>query len=201
MQILQPTPKRSLRKRGSHTQALRFGTAQPFWTLSQRCCSNKNTRTKANKQETDGLNHVAVFDFFVAVSLALSQNQPDSWTATIVQTFKIRRSSFKKTFFHKPKTATTTLRSLLPPSDDQHPLCHLTWWRVRGLLSSLRDIGNHRLDVNLSTNKTQLHVDYSQLHTQLLKKAATLTSVQSKVQSSNRFTTVRKLSMKVSHKK
>ena len=53
MQILQPTPKRSLSKRGSHTQALRFGTAQPFWTLSQRCCSNKNTRTKANKQETE----------------------------------------------------------------------------------------------------------------------------------------------------
>ena len=35
--------QRSLRKRGSHTQALRFGAAQPFWTLSQRCCSNKKT--------------------------------------------------------------------------------------------------------------------------------------------------------------
>ena len=46
--------KRSLRKHDSHTQALRFGTAQPFWTLSQRCCSNKNTRTKANtKQKLD----------------------------------------------------------------------------------------------------------------------------------------------------
>ena len=42
--------QRSLRKRGSHTQALRFGAAQPFWTLSQRCCSNKNTRTKATSK-------------------------------------------------------------------------------------------------------------------------------------------------------
>ena len=87
MQILQPTPKRSLRKRGSHTQALRFGTAQPFWTLSQRCCSNKkqNTRTKANKQERQtGLNHVTVSDYFFAVSLALSQKQPYSLTATII---------------------------------------------------------------------------------------------------------------------
>ena len=50
MQILQPTPKRSLRKRGSHTQALRFGTAQPFWTLSQRCCSNKTKHTNQSKQ-------------------------------------------------------------------------------------------------------------------------------------------------------
>ena len=80
--------KRSLRKRGSHTQALRFGTAQPFWTLSQRCCSNKNTRTKANKQEI-GLNHVAVLDYFFAVFLALSQiNQ----TAGLQQSFKHSRS-------------------------------------------------------------------------------------------------------------
>ena len=43
--------QRSLRKRGSHTQALRFGAAQPFWTLSQRCCSNKkHTRTKATSK-------------------------------------------------------------------------------------------------------------------------------------------------------
>ena len=41
--------QRSLRKRGSHTQALRFGTAQPFWTLSQRCGS-KNTNQSKNKQ-------------------------------------------------------------------------------------------------------------------------------------------------------
>ena len=39
--------QRSLRKRGSHTQALRFGTAQPFWTLTQRCGSK--TRTKAKQ--------------------------------------------------------------------------------------------------------------------------------------------------------
>ena len=42
--------QRSLRKRGSHTQALRFGTAQPFWTLSQRCCSKKH-EPKQNKQD------------------------------------------------------------------------------------------------------------------------------------------------------
>ena len=41
--------QRSLRKRGSHTQALRFGTAQPFWTLSQRCCSKTRTKAKTSK--------------------------------------------------------------------------------------------------------------------------------------------------------
>ena len=88
MQILQPTPKRSLRKRGSHTQALRFGTAQPFWTLSQRCCSNKKHTNQSNKQDKQerqtGLNHVTVSDYFFAVSLALSQKQPYSLTATII---------------------------------------------------------------------------------------------------------------------
>ena len=75
--------QRSLRKRGSHTQALRFGAAQPFWTLSQRCCSNKKKHTnQSNKQ--DGPNHVAVLDYFFAVSLALSQKQPYSLTATLV---------------------------------------------------------------------------------------------------------------------
>ena len=79
--------QRSLRKRGSHTQALRFGAAQPFWTLSQRCCSNKKhtNQSKTNKQDKqDGLNHVTVSDYFFAVSLALSQKQPYSLTATIV---------------------------------------------------------------------------------------------------------------------
>ena len=77
--------QRSLRKRGSHTQALRFGTAQPFWTLSQRCCSNKKHTNQSNKQDKqDGLNHVTVSDYFFAVSLALSQKQPYSLTATIV---------------------------------------------------------------------------------------------------------------------
>ena len=46
--------------------------------------------------------------------------------------------------------------------------------------------------------KTQLHVDYSQLHNQLLKNNSH--SKLGPVQSSNWFTTVRKLSMKVSHK-
>ena len=77
--------QRSLRKRGSHTQALRFGTAQPFWTLSQRCCSKNTNQSKTNKQDKqDGLNHVTVSDYFFAVSLALSQKQPYSLTATIV---------------------------------------------------------------------------------------------------------------------
>ena len=79
--------QRSLRKRGSHTQALRFGAAQPFWTLSQRCCSNKKThepKQQARKARQAGLNHVAVLDYFFAVSLALSQKQPYSLTATIV---------------------------------------------------------------------------------------------------------------------
>ena len=39
------------------------------------------TRTKAKQA---GLNHVAVLDYFFAVSLALSQHQPYSSTATIV---------------------------------------------------------------------------------------------------------------------
>ena len=131
MQILQPTPKRSLRKRGSHTQALRFGTAQPFWTLSQRCCSNKKHTNQSNKQDKQerqtGLNHVTVSDYFFAVSLALSQKQPYSLTATNylnVQDPKIFLS--KKLSFSTQRQATTTLRSLLPPSDDQHPSCHLT---------------------------------------------------------------------------
>ena len=74
--------QRSLRKRGSHTQALRFGAAQPFWTLTQRCGSK--TRTKAKQTRQTGLNHVTVSDYFFAVSLALSQKQPYSLTATIV---------------------------------------------------------------------------------------------------------------------
>ena len=104
MQILQPTPKRSLRKRGSHTQALRFGTAQPFWTLSQRCCSNKNTRTKANKQETDGLNHVAVLDYFFAVSLALSQKPTRQLNCNNRSNIQDPKIFLQKTFLHYSKT-------------------------------------------------------------------------------------------------
>ena len=54
----------------------------PFWTLSQRCGSKNTNQSKTNKQ--DGLNHVTVSDYFFAVSLALSQKQPYSLTATIV---------------------------------------------------------------------------------------------------------------------
>ena len=45
--------QRSLRKRGSHTQALRFGTTQPFWTLSQRCCSNKKHTNQSKTSKTN----------------------------------------------------------------------------------------------------------------------------------------------------
>lgn len=79
MQFLQPTQSEAYAKNAVSTQALRFGTAQPFWTLTQRCGSK--TRTKAKQA---GLNHVAVLDYFFAVSLALSQHQPYSSTATIV---------------------------------------------------------------------------------------------------------------------
>ena len=79
MQFLQPTQSEAYAKNAVPTQALRFGTAQPFWTLTQRCGSK--TRTKAKQA---GLNHVTVSDYFFAVSLALSQQQPYSLTATIV---------------------------------------------------------------------------------------------------------------------
>ena len=121
--------QRSLRKRGSHTQALRFGAAQPFWTLSQRCCSNKKHTNQSNKQDKqDGLNHVTVSDYFFAVSLALSQKQPYRLTATIqldcnnclnVQDPKI---FLKKLSSTNQRQATSTLRSLMPPSDDRQPI-------------------------------------------------------------------------------
>ena len=70
-QRLNPLP---LRGRGNHSEQL-----NPFWTLSQRCGSKNTNQSKTNKQDKqDGLNHVAVLDYFFAVSLALSQNQPDS---------------------------------------------------------------------------------------------------------------------------
>ena len=90
--------KRSLRKRGSHTQALRFGTAQPFWTLSQRCCNTNNEPNQTSKKV--GLNHVAVLEYFFAVSLALSQNQPYSWTATNRLNIQDPKIFLQKTFFH-----------------------------------------------------------------------------------------------------
>ena len=74
-----------------------------------------------------------------------------------------------------------------PPQTTSTHLVISPWWRVRGLLSSLRDIGNYRLDVNLSTNKTQPHVDYSQLHIQLLTSSHSKLSL---VQSS-KFKSVR----------
>ena len=83
----------------SHTQALRFGTAQPFWTLSQRCCSNKKTHEPKQQETKAGLNHVAVLDFFFAVSLGLEPEINRQLNCKFVQTFKIHRSFSKKTSF------------------------------------------------------------------------------------------------------
>ena len=105
MQILQPTPKRSLRKRGSHTQA---GSEQlnPFGRSLRGAVATKTHEPKqtSKKQKQNGLNHVAVLDYFFAVPLALSQKSTIQLNCTSRSNIQDPKIFLQKTFFHKPKT-------------------------------------------------------------------------------------------------
>ena len=79
MQFLQPTQSEAYAKKTRFPHKL-SGSEQlnPFGHSLRGAVA---TRTKAKQA---GLNHVTVLDYFIAVSLALSQHQPYSSTATIV---------------------------------------------------------------------------------------------------------------------
>ena len=77
MQILQPTPSEVYANAVPTHKLSGSEQLNPFGRSLRGAVATKNTRTKANKQEI-GLNHVAVLDYFFAVSLALNQKQPDS---------------------------------------------------------------------------------------------------------------------------
>ena len=116
MQFLQPTQSEAYAKNAVPTQALRFGTAQPFWTLTQRCGSNTNQSKTSWTKPRDCLR---------LLLCSFLGFEPTSTIQLTQQLFKRSRSedlSLKKLSSTNQRQATTTLRSLLPPSDDQQPI-------------------------------------------------------------------------------
>ena len=84
MQFLQPTQSEAYAKKNAVPTHKLSGSEQlnPFGRSLRGAVAKNTNQSKTNKQ--DGLNHVTVSDYFFAVSLALSQKQPYSLTATIV---------------------------------------------------------------------------------------------------------------------
>ena len=84
MQFLQPTHSEVYANAVPTHKLSGSEQLNPFGRSLRGAVATK-THEQSNKQDKqDGPNHVAVLDYFFAVSLALSQKQPYSLTATIV---------------------------------------------------------------------------------------------------------------------
>ena len=82
MQFLQPTHSEVYANAVPTHKLSGSEQLNPFGRSLRGAVAKTRTKAKTNKQA--GLNHVTVSDYFFAVSLALSQKQPYSLTATIV---------------------------------------------------------------------------------------------------------------------
>ena len=82
MQFLQPTHSEVYANAVPTHKLSGSEQLNPFGRSLRGAVATKKHTNQSNKQ--DGPNHVAVLDYFFAVSLALSQKQPYSLTATIV---------------------------------------------------------------------------------------------------------------------
>ena len=116
MQFLQPTQSEAYAKNAVPTQALRFGTAQPFWTLTQRCGSNTNQSKTSWTKPRDCLR--LLLCSFLGFE-PTSTIQLDCNNCLNVQDPKI---FLKKLSSTNQRQATSTLRSLMPPSDDRQSI-------------------------------------------------------------------------------
>ena len=116
MQFLQPTQSEAYAKNAVPTQALSFGTAQPFWTLTQRCGSNTNQSKTSWTKPRDCLR--LLLCSFLGFE-PTSTIQLDCNNCLNVQDPKI---FLKKLSSTNQRQATSTLRSLIPPSDDRQPI-------------------------------------------------------------------------------
>ena len=116
MQFLQPTQSEAYAKNAVPTQALRFGTAQPFWTLTQRCGSKTNQSKTSWTKPRDCLR--LLLCSFLGFE-PTSTIQLDCNNCLNVQDPKI---FLKKLSSTNQRQATSTLRSLMPPSDDRQPI-------------------------------------------------------------------------------
>ena len=116
MQFLQPTQSEAYAKNAVPTQALRFGTAQPFWTLTQRCGSNTNQSKTSWTKPRDCLR--LLLCSFLGFE-PTSTIQLDCNNCLNLQDPKI---FLKKLSSTNQRQATSTLRSLMPPSDDRQPI-------------------------------------------------------------------------------
>ena len=85
MQFLQPTHSEVYANAVPTHKLSGSEQLNPFGRSLRGAVATKKHTNQSNKQDKqDGPNHVAVLDYFFAVSLALSQKQPYSLTATIV---------------------------------------------------------------------------------------------------------------------
>ena len=84
MQFLQPTHSEVYANAVPTHKLSGSEQLNPFGRSLRGAVATKKTHEPKQQARQAGLNHVTVSDYFFAVSLALSQKQPYSLTATIV---------------------------------------------------------------------------------------------------------------------